>query len=211
MLYYLRDLKHLNTFYDHCMVSEPDILEFDCSQLLTTLHLAQKIINSLIPPIPTPTPLSYTPPPSTRFKPPRMVIPQWSGKNYEFYTWLSACSISFEPPKCPETARTQMMCQAMPFDKTPQFNNISDWAIFKKKLISKFGGIPILVCKAHSVFNLIPVYKSHQELAEYLAPKINYLESIIECMEEYIIQLKPSTTMCWTNIIRSLPIELRIS
>ena len=50
------------------------------------------------------------------------------------------------------------MFQAMPLDKTPQFNNISDWAIFKKKLISEFGGIPIFVREAHTVFNLIPVY-----------------------------------------------------
>ena len=38
----VRDLKHLNTFYDHCMVSEPDILKFDGSQLLATLNNAQK-------------------------------------------------------------------------------------------------------------------------------------------------------------------------
>ena len=80
----VRDLKHLNTLYDHCMVNEPDILKFDCSQLLNTLNLAQKIIDSLIPPIPTLTPLSYTPPPSTGFKPPRLEIPGWSGKNYKF-------------------------------------------------------------------------------------------------------------------------------
>ena len=73
----------------------------------------------------------------------------------------------------------------MPLDKTPQFNNISDWAIFKKKLISEFGGIPIFTSKAHSIFNLIPVHESVQELAEDLAPKIKNLESIIECMEEY--------------------------
>ena len=48
-------INNLNTFYDHCMVSEPDILKFDWSQLLTTLKLAQKIIDSSISPSPTPT------------------------------------------------------------------------------------------------------------------------------------------------------------
>ena len=54
----VRDLNHLNTFYNHSMVSEPDILEFDLSQLLTTLKRTQKVIDSSISPIPTPTPLS---------------------------------------------------------------------------------------------------------------------------------------------------------
>ena len=76
----VRDLKHINTFYDHCMVSEPDILKFDRSQLLTTLNLTQKIINASIPPILTQTPLSYYPLPSSRFKSPRMEIPGWVAK-----------------------------------------------------------------------------------------------------------------------------------
>ena len=114
-----------------------------------------------------------------------MEIPQWLGKNYKFYTWFSACSSSFEITKCPESARTQLMRQAMPLDKTPQFNNISDWTLFKKKLITGFGGIPIFARKTHSVFNLISVYKSVQELSEDLAPKIKNLESLTEFMKEY--------------------------
>ena len=69
----MRELNYLNTFYNHCMVSEPDILDFDQSQLRTTLK--QKITNSSIFPIPTPTPFSHTPPPSTGFKPPGIEIP----------------------------------------------------------------------------------------------------------------------------------------
>ena len=107
------------------------------------------------------------------------------------------------------------MCQAMPLEKTPQFNNISDWTLFNKKLITKFGGIPILVREAHSVFNLIPVYESIQELAEDLAPKIKNLESIIECMKEYhsieTLYNAVLTPDLNTNIIRSLPIKLHIS
>ena len=97
----------------------------------------------------------------------------------------------------------------------PQFNNISDLAIFKKKLISEFGGIAIFAQAANSVFNLIPVYQSVQELAEDLAPKIKNLESIIECMEEYhSIETLYNTVLTQDlniNIIRSLPMELRIS
>ena len=77
------------------------------------------------------------------------------------------------------------MFQAMPLDKTTQFNNISDGVIFKKKLISEFGGIPIFAREAHTVFNIIPVYRSGQELSEDLAPKIKNLESLTEFMKEY--------------------------
>ena len=69
----------------------------------------------------------------TGFKPPRMEIPKCSGKNYDFYNWLAACSRNFETTQCPEGARNQMMLQAMTLDKTPQFNNITNWDSFKKK------------------------------------------------------------------------------
>ena len=71
-----------------------------------------------------------------------------------------------------------MMRQAMPLDKTPQFNNISDWTTFKKKLITKFADIPIFACKAHSDFNLRPVYKSVQELAENPAPTVTHKDGV---------------------------------
>ena len=108
-----------------------------------------------------------------------------------------------------------MMRQALPFNKTPQINNISDWTIFKKKLITEIGGIPIFANKVLSVFNLIPVYESVQELAKDLAPKIKNLESIIACMKEYHSIRTLYNTMLTPdlniNIIRSLSIELRIS
>ena len=153
----VRELQHLNAIYDGYMINEPDLFDFDRSQLFTTLEHAQQIIDSSFSPSSTPTQLSNSPPPTAGFKPPRMEIPWWSGKNYEFYTWLSACSSSFAITNCPKAARIQLIHQAMPLNKTPQFNNISDWTLFKKKLIPKFRGIPIFVRKAHSVFNIIPV------------------------------------------------------
>ena len=177
----VRDLKHLYAFYDRRMISEPDILKFDQSQLLTTLDHTQKIIDSSIPPSSTPTQLPNPPPPidhwiseltseiqdpilhddfmdlklltnlyaqkflsepdaqkfdcsdlrtarnralkiinssspvpnsnspsspptpSAGFKPPKMEIPKWSGKSYDFYTWISACFRSFEITQSPES------------------------------------------------------------------------------------------------------------
>ena len=77
------------------------------------------------------------------------------------------------------------MTPAMPLEKTPQFNNMTNWTNFNKKFISEFGSIPILEYKAHAVFNLLPVYEFVQELAEDLSPKIKNLESINECVQEY--------------------------
>ena len=211
------DLEHLklfNALYAQKFMSEPDALQFDLSNLYAARKHALEIINSA-PPALTPTQSSTSTPPNAGFKPPRMEIPRWSGKSYEFYTWLSACSASFTITNCPEAARTQLMRQAMPLDKTPQFNNISDWNLFKKKLISEFGGISIFAREAHSVFNLIPVYESVQELVEDLAPKIKNLESIIESMKEYhsidTLYNAVITPDLNNNITRSLPAELRIS
>ena len=80
---------------------------------------------------------------------PRIEIPKWSGKS-----WITTCSRSFEITQCHETFRTQMMINAMPLEKTPEFNNITNWTNFKKQFISEFGSIPILAREAYAVFNL---------------------------------------------------------
>ena len=108
-----------------------------------------------------------------------------------------------------------MMLRTMPLEKTPQFTNITNWTNFKGKLISEFGSILILAREAHAVFNLLPVYESVQEVAKDLSPKIKNLESIIECVQEYhplgILYNAVLTPDLNSNIIRSLPIELRIT
>ena len=110
-------------------MSKPEVLKFDCSDLLATQAHAHMIINSS-----SPVPNSYSPSPpptpSAGFKPPRIEIPKWSGKNYDFYTWTTACSRSFETTQCPEGVRTQLMTLNMTLDKTPQFNNITNWTNF---------------------------------------------------------------------------------
>ena len=108
-----------------------------------------------------------------------------------------------------------MMIRAMPLEKTPQFTNITNWTNFREKLISEFGSIPILAPQAHAVFNLLPVYESVQEVAKDLSPKIKNQQSIIECVQEYhprgILYNPVLTPDLNSNIIRSLPMELRIT
>ena len=79
------ELKLLNNLYAQKFKSEPEALKFDPSDLFTARTCAHKIINSS-----SPVPNSYSPSPpptpSAGFKPPRIEIPKWSGKNYDFYT-----------------------------------------------------------------------------------------------------------------------------
>ena len=84
----------------------------NCCQNLTPWNLTA-------PTSPVPNSYSPSPPPtpSAGFKPPRIEIPKWSGKNYDFYTWITACSRSFETTQCPEGIRTQLMTPAMPLEK----------------------------------------------------------------------------------------------
>ena len=81
----LPELKLLNNLYAQKLMIKPDTLKFDRSDLFTTRTHAHKIINST-----SPVPNSYSPSPpptpSAGFKPPRIEIPKWSGKNYDFYT-----------------------------------------------------------------------------------------------------------------------------
>ena len=69
--------------------------------------------------------------------------------------------------------------------------------------------------EAHAVFNLLPVYESVQEVAKDLSPKIKNLESFIEWVQEYhpcgILYNAVLTPDLNSNIIRSLPMELRIT
>ena len=215
----------LVVFSQNPVTAKPDVLKFDRSDLLTAQNHALKIINFSSPvpnsnsPSPTPTlaaQLTYPPTSSAGFKPPKMEIPKWSGKSYDFYTLISACSRSFEITHCHENYRTEMMIRAMPLEKTPQFTNMyTNWTNFKEKLNSEFGSIPILVWEAHAAFSLLPVYESVQEVAKDSSPKIKNLKSIIECVQEYhprgILYNTVFTPDLNSNIIRSLPMELRIT
>ena len=73
------------------MLSEPDALKFDCSELILSQNCDTQLIISSTPSnhiqsspsLPTPPP-----PPSPGFKPPRMDISQWTGKSYKFKTFI---------------------------------------------------------------------------------------------------------------------------
>ena len=129
------------TFKKHRNDTHPICSGFLCTGTSQTLCFS--------PSLPTPPP-----PPSPGFKPPRMEISQWTGKSYKFNTWLSSCSWNFNFTHFSDAAKIQAMVQAMPLDKTPLFNNIIIWSDFKKKLITKFVGIPIFAREALALFSV---------------------------------------------------------
>ena len=105
-------MKLFDDIFAQKFVSEPDALKFDNSNLFIAQTLAFEIINSS-----SPVPNSYSPSPtptrSAGFKPPRIEIPKWSGKSYEFYTWITACPRSFEITQCPEYLRAKHMLSSI--------------------------------------------------------------------------------------------------
>ena len=105
--------------------------------------------------------------------------------------------------------------KALPLNKKGPFNNISDWSTFKTKLIDKFGSIDIFGWDVNQIFDLLPCYKSVQEVANDLAPKIKTLQANLEIMQQFhsMADLRnvALTQHLMLNIMRSLPSELRSS
>ena len=131
-------LQLLLNIYSQRIRSEPDGLKFDCSKILSSLMHVRQIIISSTPPNPIQTPSFLPTPPPASFTGLGMEIPWWTGKSYNFYTWLSTCSQNFDLTHVSDAAKVQFMVQAMPLEKTPPFHYMGNWPDFKKKLISEF-------------------------------------------------------------------------
>ena len=105
--------------------------------------------------------------------------------------------------------------QAIPLNKKGPFNNISDWNKFKTKSINEFGSIDIFGRDVNKIFDLLPRYKSVQEVANNLSPKIKTLQANLEIMQQFHnvedLHSVALTQHLILNIMRSLPLELRSS
>ena len=67
--------------------------------------------------------------------------------------------------------------QALPLDYTLQFNNITNWPEFKKKMDSEIGGVPIFAVNVYIVFKLLPDYESVQEIVMCKPSSNSYLST----------------------------------
>ena len=172
------------------------------------------------------TPLPASPPngpihaqpattPSASFKPPKLVIDNWSGQTYDFYPWLSSTLNGFNLTGCEDRAKLLLTLQALPPLKRGPFIDIDNWKDFKINLIEEFGSIDIFGRDVNQMFDLLPRYESVQEVAEDLSPKIKTLQSNLKIIQQFHnvedlhkVALTPTLVQ---NIMRSLPLEGRSS
>ena len=98
----------------------PDVLKCAHAELQDLLKTTQKLTASTTQPPPNPTaqqPQYLHQPQTIGLKTPRMETPTWNPRDsYNYYSWLSSCSKSFDQSNCNSIARTQLMLQVMPLD-----------------------------------------------------------------------------------------------
>ena len=94
---------------------------------------------------------------------------------------------------------------------------ISTSCLFKLKtrLIEEFGSIDIFGRYLNKIFDLLPCFKSVQEIPEDLAPKIKTLQANLEIIQQFYnledLHSVSLTQSLIQGIMRSLPMEVRSS
>ena len=186
---------------------------------------AKNILDSQIAintPLPSSPPNGSTsthpnPSPYAHFKAPKVSAPKWSGKIHEFYTWLHNLLNGFNLADCPDQIKLKLTLEAIPMDKQGLLNDVTEWDLFKERLIEEFGSIDDYGRDVNQDFALLPRFESVQECAETLTPKIKKLQSNLKIMQQFfdmedlhthsLILTQPLVQ----NIMRSLPLEVKPS
>ena len=121
----------------------------------------------------------------------------------------------FNLTRAEDVVKVALTQNVIPLAKQGPFNNITDWSTFKIKLIEEFESIDVFGRDVNQTFNLLPHYKSVQEVAEDLSPKIKTLQANLIIMENvhnkenlHSVALTQSLVQ---NIMKSLPMEVRTS
>ena len=108
-----------------------------------------------------------------------------------------------------------LMNQAIPLNKRRSLANIIDWPTYKIRLIEEFSSINIFGHDIEGVFKHLYCYKSLQEVAEDLVPKIKTLQANLEVVKQfhaadnlYNVALTPALNQ---YIMKCFPIKVRSS
>ena len=202
--------------YTHNMENNPDFCHYDLSNLEDLYQTATNIINShtaMSTPLPSSPPTQRAQPPQASFKPPKLIIENWDGQSYNFYSWLTSVLKGFELAQCDNPGKLHHTLHAIPLNKRGPLNHITNWDEFKLALIEEFGSINVFGRDVNQIFDSLPRYESVQEVAEDLAPKIKTLQSNLNVMTEFHKQENlysvAITQSLIQNILRSLPLEVR--
>ena len=70
-------------------------------------------------------------------------------------------------------------------DKQSLLNNVTEWDLFKERLIEEFGSIDVYGRDVNQDFALLPRFESVQECAEILTPKLKKLQSNLKIMQQF--------------------------
>ena len=100
-------------------------------------------------------------------------------------------------------------------DKQCLLNDVTEWDLFKVRLIEEFGSIDVYARDVNQDFGLLPKFESVQECAETLTPKIKKLQSNLKIMQQFFnledLHSVTITQQLVQNIMRSLPLEMKPS
>ena len=151
----IRQLKAYIKQYNHNLESNMEFVQFDCSKLNTLCTSAENILDSITAtntPLPSSPPNSPTstrsnPSPYAHFKAPKISAQKWSGKNSEFYTWLHNLLNGFKLADCPDQIKLKLTLEAVPMDKQSLLNDVTEWDLFKERLIEEFGWAGCHACE----------------------------------------------------------------
>ena len=219
----IRQLKAYIKQYNHNLESNMEFVQFDCSKLNTLCTSAENILDSITAtntPLPSSPPNSPTstrsnPSPYAHFKAPKISAQKWSGKNSEFYTWLHNLLNGFKLADCPDQIKLKLTLEAVPIDKQGLLNDVTEWDLFKERLIEEFGSIDVYGRDINQDFANIPRFESVQECVEILTPKIRKLQSNLKIMQQFFdvedLHSVTLTQQLVLNIMRSLPPEVKSS
>ena len=83
---------------------------------------------------------------------------------------------------CADTDKTQIMLQAMSFEKRDSFFKINDWDKFKNKFINDFGNVTAFGREVQHQFSLSPRTDSMKDFIKVLAPKVQQLVTNLDCI-----------------------------
>ena len=214
----LYELQAAMNLHDLAINSNLEFSKYDRTDLRAARNQAKQILASVAPQAPPPSAILNSPPippPSASFKPPKLVTDSWSGKSYDFYPWLSSVLNGFALARCDDPSKVMLTNQAIPLSKKGALANITDWTLYKARLIEEFGSIDIFGRDVIGVFKQLPRYESVQELAEDLAPKIKTLQANLEVVKQfhdaedlYNVALTPNLN---SFIMQSFPAEVRLA
>ena len=210
--------------YTHNLDFNIEFLTYDCFDLHCFCLTAKNILDShiaattLLPSSPPKGSTSTHSNPSswTHFKAPKVSEPKWSGKIHEFYIWLYNVLHGFQLADYPDQIKLKLTLEAIPMDKQGLLNNVTEWDLFKERLIEEFGSIDVYGRDVNQDFALLPRFESVQECAEILTPKLKKLQSNLKIMQQFFdmedLHSVTLTQALVQNIMRSLlPLEVKSS